>query len=97
MASIGDTTLNSNKNILRTSRRCLRSPESCELPKPRGQECNPPGRILGHVTIYKLNGRIEINSIENDKYKRHILPVVLNHLHEHHKRGEYPEETYYNE
>ncbi len=40
---------------------------------------NPPGRIIGHVTIYKLDGWIELN---NGKQKRVKRPVKIDGMDE---------------
>ncbi len=55
----------------------------------------PPKRVLGHVVIYKSDGRIVLLDIEQEKYKKHILPAVVKTLSEHYKSREYPDRTSY--
>jgi hypothetical protein len=55
----------------------------------------PPENVLGHVIIYKADGRIELVDIINDKYKKHILPCVIRRLSQHYQEKEYPDKTSY--
>ena len=55
----------------------------------------PPQKVLGHVVIYKTDGKIKLLDIIDEKYKKHILPCVEKRLTEHYRLGTYPDSTFY--
>ncbi len=56
---------------------------------------NPSTKKPGTVVLYKIDGKIELIDIEDEKYKKYLLPGVREILHDHHLRGEYPAKTSY--
>lgn len=56
---------------------------------------NPPHNVLGHVIIYKIDGRIELIDIIDKKYEKYILPCVKKKLRLHYENKEFPDQTSY--
>ncbi len=55
---------------------------------------DPQRKVLGHVSICKFDGHIELENITNAKYKN-VVQYVKKRLMEHFKAEEFPNTTSY--